>query len=323
MKIAFFWTWDFSKNILFWISKYEDIEICLLVSQPDKQVWRKKEIVFTPIKKYWLENSIKVLQPNKLIKNEEFKDHLKSLNLDFIVVVAYWKIIPESILNIPKYGSINIHGSILPLYRWASPIQESLKNGDEKTWLTIMYMSKWMDEWDILKIEEIKVDILDKTSNLFKKFESIWPELLYNTLVWIISWDIKWLKQDHNKASYCSKISKKDWKIDFLETKVYQIYNKFRAYYIWPWIYTYFKDKKLDIIDCLPLDLLDPKLENTLDKSLFTPWKVIKINKKLVWVVCCDNKVIILKQLKLEWKKTMDILSFVNWNKEFLDYKFN
>ena len=172
MKIAFFWTWEFSKNILKNILESKNpLEVKLIVSQADKPIWRKKEIIPTPVKTLALEKNIEILQPEKLKNNEDFFEKLKSLDLDFIVVVAYGKIIPKDILDIPKFSCINIHGSLLPLYRWASPIQESIKNWDKKTWLTIMYMSEWMDEWDMLAKKEVNIDILDKTPDIFRKFE--------------------------------------------------------------------------------------------------------------------------------------------------------
>ena len=156
MKIAFFWTWDFSKNILKNILNSEKkVEIKLIVSQADKPIWRKKEILPTPVKSLALDEKIEVLQPEKLKENKDFFEKLKSLDLDFIVVVAYGKIIPKEILEIPKFWCINIHWSLLPLYRGASPIQESLKNWDEKTWLTIMFMSEGMDEWEMLAKKEV------------------------------------------------------------------------------------------------------------------------------------------------------------------------
>jgi methionyl-tRNA formyltransferase len=313
MKIAFFWTWDFSKNILLWILENKDIEVSLIVSQPDKPIWRKKIITATPVKEVALANNIKILQPEKLKNNQDFFDELKWL--DFIVVVAYWKIVPKEVLNAPKYWCINIHWSILPKYRWASPIQESIKNWDSKTWLTIMYMSEWMDEWDILDIKEVNIDKLDTTENIFKKFEDIAPNLLINTLKWIIKWTIKWQKQDVQKATYCNKINKEDWQINFQRMSWQDIFNKYRAYFNWPGIYAYFNDKKLNLekIDLVPI----PQ-----NFEVPVPGEVVKINKKTIWVVCPDNKIIILKQVKLEWKKSMDILSFINWNKDFLDYKF-
>ncbi len=314
LKIAFLGTWNFSKNILEDLHKNfsDTIDVSLVVSQPDKAIWRKKIITPTPVAGFASENNLDILQPVKVKNNSEFFDTLKDLQLDFIVVVAYGKIIPTQVLEAPKHGCINIHGSILPSYRWASPIQESLKNGDSKTWLTIMYMSEGMDEWDILKIEEIEVDKLDKTPEVFTKFEQFWARLLVDTLRWILEWNIVWIPQDESRATYCSKISKTDGEIDFGTMSSDEIFNRFRAYYPWPWIYSFFKEKKLNIEDCLIWD-------DVLDHDV---WGVVRVDKKTIWIICADKKLLHLKQVKLEWKKSMDILSFINGNKDFLDYKF-
>ncbi len=322
MKIAFFWTWHFSKNILNNILENKEFEVLLTVSQPDKAIWRKQEIEQTEVKKLSLEKNIKILQPEKLRNNEEFFLELRKLKLDFIVVVAYWKIVPNEVLTAAKYWAINIHGSLLPKYRWASPIQESIKNWDTKTWLTIMYMSQWMDEWDILAIKEVNIDILDKTKNIFKKFEEIWTELLTNTLKKVISWELKWIKQDDYLATYCSKIEKKDWEINFKEKTAKQIYDTFRAYSEWPWIYSYYNGKKISFEDCFYYDI---DLEQDDELKI---WDIIEIedeyNKKNkgIWVIC-KKWIFIIKQIKLEWKKTMNINTFINWNKNFINYTFN
>jgi len=224
MKIAFFGTGKFSKNILSDILKYKDIDVTVVVSQPDKPVWRKRTLEKTPVKVLALDNNIEILQPNKLKWNTEFFDKLK--NLDFIIVVAYWKIVPNEVLNAPKYGCINMHWSILPYYRWASPIQEAIKSWDTKTWLTIMYMSEWMDEWDILNIKEVDITKDNKTEDVFEKFENIWPALLYKTLNDILNWKLKWIKQINDNATYCSKINKEDWEIKFKNMSSQEIYNK-------------------------------------------------------------------------------------------------
>lgn len=318
MKIAFFWTGEFSRSILEGIFAYRDIEVALVVSQPDKPVWRKKEILPTPVKSLALEKSLEILQPEKLRWNTEFFDKLKALDSDFIVVVAYWKIVPKEVLLAPKHGCINLHGSILPSYRWASPIQESIKNGDAKTGLTVMYMSEWMDEWDILSVWVVDIGITDKTPDVFAKFVEIWPDLLVKTLRWVLDWTIKWVPQDDFKATYCSKIEKQDWEINFEKQTAKEIYDRFRAYYPWPGIYTYYKEKKFSIEDCF-YDETDLSGDDEL-----RPWDVVEIEEawnKQIGVVC-KSWILILKQVKLEWKKTMDILSFVNWNKEFLEYKF-
>ena len=318
IKIAFFGTWEFSANILKSLLKdfKDDIEVKFVVSQPDKPVWRKKILEPTAVKIVAENNNLEILQPAKLRDNKEFFDELNSLDLDFIVVVAYWKIVSKEVLDAPKYGCINIHWSILPKYRWASPIQEAIKSWDKKTGLTIMYMSEWMDEWDILSIEEIEIWKEDKTPDLFKKFEKFWPKLLVETLKWILDWKIKWQSQDNSKATYCSKILKNDWEVNFYKETGTEIYNKFRAYYPWPGIYAYYKEKKLNLEDVT----LVPVPQNF---GILVPGKVEKLDKKNIWIICKDNKILLLKQLKLEWKKSMDIISFVNWNKDFLDHKFN
>ena len=317
MKIAFFGTGEFSTNILNWILQNEDIDISFVVSQPDKKIGRKKIISPTPIKEYAIQNNIKVLQPQKLKWNEEFFEELKGL--DFIVVVAYWKIVPKEVLDAPKYWCINVHWSVLPSFRWASPIQEAIKLWKKETWLTIMYMSEGMDEWDILRIEKVIVDNIDKTQDIFNKFEKIWPDLLYRTLKDLLAWKMFWIKQDTRKATYCKKISKEDWLVKFKTSSAFDIYNIFRAYSNWPGIYSNYNWKKLNIEDCSYSKGWD--FETDITEKLI-PWWVIKINKKTIWLVCSDKKLLILNQVKLEWKKSMDIISFINGNKDFLNYTF-
>lgn len=310
MKIAFFGTWRFSQNILNNILWYDDVEILSVVSQPDKPIWRKKELIPTPVKTLAIDKWFNILQPKKLRKNEELISKLKSLELDFIVVVAYGKIITKRILKIPKYGCINIHGSILPSYRWASPIQESIKNWETKTGITIMYMNEKMDEGDILSLREVEISTTDKTPDIFSKFEKIWPEALISTLRWIIDWKIVWKPQDHSLATYCDKINKEDWEIDFWKSAK-EIYDKYRAYQPRPGIYTYFEDKKLIIEDCEILDNYSVSSEDNIS------WKVIIIPNEKIWVVC-ESGILLINQVKLEWKKSMDIKSFVNGKKDFI-----
>jgi len=235
-------------------------------------------------------------------------------------VVAYWKIIPKEILEIPKFGCINIHWSILPIYRWASPVQECLKNWDTKTWLTIMYMSEKMDEWDILQIKDFKINQDDKNIDIFAKFEQIWPDLLVDTLTKIVSKEIIPKSQNHEWATYCNKIEKKDWEIDLKKDNIDNIYNKYRAYYKWPWIYTYYKGKKFDLTD-IEVD----KNDLCYFDDDFSLWDVVELEDH--WenhiAIMCNWGLLILNKVKLEWKKEMSIFDFVNGNKDFLDYNFN
>ena len=323
MKIAFFGTWDFSKSILEWLYKSWLFDIALVVSQRDKPVWRKKTILPTPVKVFALEKDIEVAQPKSLkIKpgssGQELLAKLESLDLDFIVVVAYGKIMPIEILDAPRHWSINLHGSILPLYRWASPIQASIKNGDTKTGLTTMYMSAGMDEGDILKIEEVKIWPDANTLDIFQKFSEIGPELMINTLQEIVSWEWEWTPQIEADATYCWKISKEDGKVSFQTQSVQEIYNTYRAYTPWPGIYTDYNGKKFTIEGCELFQISDD-----IDASDWNPGVVIKINKKTIGILWKDKQLLVLRQVKLEWKKSMDIKDFINGNKDFLDYKFN
>lgn len=308
MKIAYFWTAEFSRDIFLGIKDFDNINIVLTVSQPDTPVGRKQEILPTPLRQASNDVGIQCLQPNKIRKNTDFFQYLREQNLDFIIVVAYGKILPKEILEIPKYGTINIHGSLLPKYRWASPIQESLKNGDAETGLTIMLMSEWMDEWDILSQAKIKVDNVDSSQTVFEKFASLWPNLLVDTLQKYMEWRILPQKQDERGVSYCQKISKEDGKINPQEMTAKQIFHLFQAYYIWPGIYTILPDgKRLVIEDCF-------FREEQRIKDIGT---FIQLSKKEFGIVCKEG-ILLLKQVKPEGKKSMDIVSFVNGNQKLI-----
>lgn len=319
MKIAFFWTWDFSKNILKSILEHhKQVEVRVVVSQPDKPVWRKQILSPTPIKIFANKYQITCLQPEKIKENTELIHTLETENLDFIVVVAYGKIIPQNILDIPKYASINIHGSILPFYRWASPVQESIKNGETRTWLTIMYMNDNMDEGDILNIQEIDIDPNDTTTDIFEKFALFWPSLLVHTLEWIIEWRIISKKQDHTQATYCKKITKEEWKIDFQNEDGPTIYNKYRAYFVWPWVYSFYNKKKIQFTQ------ITFEANDDCFWDWFSLWDVVEYETegKLHIAILVKWWLLVLHKVKLEGKKEMDILSFVNGNRDFLEYNF-
>jgi len=317
MNIWFFWTWNFSANVLKSLLKYDkDLNINIVISQVDKPIWRDRKLSYTPLKLVSLENNLKLLQFENLKWNNEL---IKALEwLDFIIVVAYGKILNKEILEIPKYWSINIHASILPKYRWASPIQEAIKNWDKKTWISIMYMNEKMDEGNILWIKEIDIADNDKTSDIFKKFEDISGDFLLEILHWIIAWNIVWKEQDSSQATYCSKIKKEDWEIDFLNKTALEIYNLFRAYSNWPWVFTYYKGKKLSIEDCYFDDFkIDFDSDFTIGDLVEYEYKW----KNSIWILAKQG-LLIINKIKLEWKKTIDIMSFINWNKDFLNYNF-
>lgn len=311
MKIVFFGTPEFAGKILSWILKYSEVDCKLVVSQPDKPVWRKKEFIATPVKQVAQDIWIEVRQPEKIKKNTEFHEYLRSLDLDFIIVVAYGKIIPKEILDIPRYWCINIHGSILPKYRGASPVQAAIKTWETETWLTTMYMSEGMDEWDILQIRKVNIDIVDTSTDIFQKFVEIGPELLVDTLKKVKDWDLVGAPQYENTASYCSKISREDGEVSFKKQSAQEIFNTYRAYTPWPGIFTFYEGKRFVL----------EKIQLT-DEVWNTPGEFVKMWKNRYGVVCSDTKILELNQVKLEGKKSMDIPSFVNGNKDIISYIF-
>jgi methionyl-tRNA formyltransferase len=313
MNIAFFGTPVFAADILSGISQFTDIKIILAVSQPDKPVGRKQELLMTPVRQISLQKGIPVLQPERLRNNPFFVEELRKLKLDFIVVVAYGSMISPEILSIPKYGCINIHGSILPNYRGASPIQAAVRNGDTQTGLTIMYMNEKMDEWDILQIQKAIIGPDDTTPHIFEKFTQIWPKLLHDTLLWVLSGDIVATPQHHEKASYCHMIEKYQGEINFSKQTTREVYNLYRAYQPWPGVYLVIDGKKLALEKVSLLNSWDDT-QRSEEKGTF-----VKIDKKTYGVVCADKKILLLHHVKPEGKKSMDIVSFVNGNRGILE----
>ena len=179
-----------------------------------------------------------------------------------------------------------------------------------------MYMSQGMDEWDILQIQKVSIDNIDTSEDIFEKFVSIGPKLLVDTLHKVIKWEITWVPQNHSESSHCSKISREDGRISFWKQTSNEIFNTFRAYTSWPWIHTFYNEKRLVLED---ISLFDNTTENEIEGEI---WECIKISKNRYGILCCDWKILEVLRVKLEWKKSMDALSFVNGNKEVLWYKF-
>ncbi len=159
---------------------------------------------------------------------------LQSLQADYFVVVAYGKIIPVEILDIPHFWSINVHGSILPAYRGASPLQSVFLHDEKETWLTIMKMSEGMDEWDIISVYKFPLPFSWTSKDLFAKVQDIWPQFLADSIWDVWKWHISPIAQDSAQATYCHKIEKEHGCIDLWNTPLHEVYNKYRAYSLWP-----------------------------------------------------------------------------------------
>lgn len=185
-----------------------------VVSQPDKPVGRGMKLVSTPTKQFALDNNIMVLQPAKVRNNEDFLNEIKDLNPDIIVVVAYGKILPQELLDIPKYGAMNVHGSLLPKYRGAAPIQWAIINGDKTTGITTMKMDAGMDTGDMYLKEEVEILEDDTYGTLYEKLKDVGAKLAVKTLEKIEAGEIESIKQPDDFTT-APMIFKENCKIDF------------------------------------------------------------------------------------------------------------
>ncbi len=244
MNIVFMGTPDFAVETL--KKLIEKHNVIAVISQPDKPKGRGKKLVHTPVKQFALDNGIeKIYQPEK-IRDENFVKELESLNADLFVVVAYGQILPESVLNIPKYSCINVHGSLLPKYRGAAPIQWSIINGEEKTGVTIMYMEKGMDTGDMILKEEIIIEPTETYKTLHDKMSIVGADALIKTLDLIESGSVTPEKQNDEEATYAPMITKEMGHIDWNNSSK-DIINLIRGINPMPMAYTIYKDETFKI----------------------------------------------------------------------------
>jgi len=221
----------YAKEILQTLIEADDMDVSLVLTQPDRPVGRKKVLTPPPVKVLAEEHGIEVLQPNRL-SDEGIEEAVKAEDPDFIIVAAFGQILPQSILDIAP--CINLHASLLPQYRGASPVQQSLLNGDEKTGVTSMLMEAGLDTGPMLEKIEF---VIPKDMRLYALMEQLTKDACILTLSTVRNFDrIVPESQDESKASLCKKIKKSDGEIDFENAET--IYNKYRAFEGWPGIFT-------------------------------------------------------------------------------------
>ncbi|MCI8485863.1 MAG: methionyl-tRNA formyltransferase [Clostridia bacterium] len=243
LNIVFMGTPDFAKESLKCL--YEsNYNILGVVTNPDKPKGRGMKMMFSPVKEYALEKKMKIFQPLKVRNNEEFLQEIRMLNPDVICVVAYGKILPKELLDIPKYGCINVHGSLLPKYRGAAPIQWAVINGEKVTGVTTMYMDEGMDTGDMLLKQEVSIGEDETTGELWDRLSSLGGNLLIDTLKQIEDGSIKRQKQGDD-FSVAPMLKKEIAKIDWENKTAIQIKNLVRGLNPIMGAYTYLGDKKL------------------------------------------------------------------------------
>lgn len=291
MRIVFMGTPDYSvKTLEALIAAKHDI--VGVFAQPDKPVGRKHILTAPPVKVCAEKHGIPIYQPNTL-KNGEAADIVKRLAPDIIVVVAYGKILPQEILDIPKYGCINGHASLLPRYRGASPIQWCIVCGETETGVTVMQMDSGMDTGDILKTEKTEIGGEETADELFERLSVISAQLTVRTLEDIENGTVIPVKQDEEKATYAPIIKKEMALIDFKSMTADEVHNTVRGYYSWPCAYFFFDNKRVKIIKAV-----------CAGKSGNTPGTVVKSNDELV-IACKDGGLISLLTVQPEGSKPM------------------
>ena len=302
--VIFMGTPEFSVPIL--KKLIEETNVIAVVTQPDKTVGRKNELVFSPIKKEALAHNIQVFQPLKIRKEY---DEIIALNPDIIITCAYGQIVPTEILNCPKYGCINVHASLLPKLRGGAPIHHAIIDGYEKTGITIMYMNEKMDECDIINQVETIIAYSDTTEKLHDRLSLLGKDLLIETLPSIFAGQNPRIAQNHAEATYGYNISREDEQIDFHKTRR-EIFNQVRGLNSWPVAYTMLDDKRIKVWE------VEIGCEN---HSKLISGSIINLYKDGIGVKANDGE-IILKVIQPEGKGKMSVSSYLNGlkNKEEL-----
>ncbi len=310
MNIVFMGTPDFARDSLKALVEAGHT-IKLVVTNPDKPKGRGMKMIPSDVKVYALEKGLEIDQPLKVRKNEEFIEKIKNINPDLIVVVAYGKIIPKEILDIPRYGCVNVHGSLLPNYRGAAPIQWSVLNGDKETGITTMYMDEGMDTGDIILQEKVEIGEDETTGELWDRLSNVGAKLLVETVKKIEEGVAPRIKQPE-ECTIAPMIEKEYSKIDFEKETALEIKNKVRG--LNPFMGAYanlnghkFKFWKIQVCDM-------PKTN---------PGEILVSNDKEGLIISTIDGSIKILEIQGENAKKMGICDFLRGNNLNVGEKFN
>ena len=297
MKIVFMGTPDFAVNVLQGLID-NNYDVVGVVSQPDKEVGRKRILTPTPVKEVALKYNIPVFQPVK-IRNEY--DDILALEPDLIVTCAYGQIIPKEILDYPRLGCINVHGSLLPKLRGGAPIHHAIMDGLDETGITIMYMDVSMDSGDIISQRSIPINDSDNVGILWDKLSLLGRDLLIDTLPSIINGTNDRIKQDESLVTFGFNVKREEEHLDFNKTSR-EVFNHIRGLNPWPSAYAVLDDQEMKIYD-----------SEILDKVFSTKLcgEIVDVNKEGIVVKTSDGA-IVLKTIKPFGKKMMNSRDYVN-----------
>ena len=290
---------------------FREHEVAAVLTNPDRGRGRGRGVGFSPVKVKAEELGLKVLQPEKI--DDEFISEVRKLNADILAVVAFGKIFRENFIDVFPHGGLNVHPSLLPKFRGASPIQSALLSGEPLTGVTIQRLALKMDSGDILSQETYEYNGTETAEYLTNYFAGRGAELLSDVIRKIEAGEAEPVAQNDEEASYCSYIQKEDGLIDWSDSAEV-IERKLRAFTPWPGIYTFFGEKKLNIIEAEVYTG-----SSTAESGSCSDGKVLGIDKSSGILVKTGNGILAVQRLQLQSKKALDWKSFINGVKDFND----
>ncbi|MFB2934744.1 methionyl-tRNA formyltransferase [Aerosakkonemataceae cyanobacterium BLCC-F154] len=320
MKIVFFGTPQFAVPTLEKLLNHPEIEVLAVVTQPDKRRGRGNQLIPSPVKELALTNQLPVWQPTRIKKDPETLNLLQATAADVFVVVAYGQILSQEILDMPKIGCVNVHGSILPKYRGAAPIQWCLYHGEKETGITTMLMDAGMDTGAMLLKAETPIALLDNSLDLAKVLSQLGADLLIETLLKLQRQEIEATPQDDSIATYASLIKKPDYLIDWSREAI-ALHNQIRGFY--PDCVATLRGKPLKITATAPLgteywaDLPSSFSElekegNNLSSHTGKPGEVVSLAKGMGPIIQTGQGLLLLREIQMAGKRPQSGWDFVN-----------
>ena len=274
--------------------------VSLVVTQPDRPRGRGMEMAISPVKDAAIRLGIAVLQPPTIKTNAEFRDRLAAIGPDAIIVVGYGRIIPQWMIDLPRFGNLNLHASLLPKYRGAAPIQWAIANGESVTGVTTMRIDAGLDTGEVLMPREMPIGPEDTTETLSPKLAFLGADLMVETLRGLETGQVRPTPQDHSRATLAPILKKEDGRMDFTRSAK-DLFNRLRAFQPWPGAFTIFKGKTLQVHRAQPV-------QHTIK---LTPGTVAVEGTKL-FLGCGEDTALELIEIQLEGKRRMTAQEFIS-----------
>jgi methionyl-tRNA formyltransferase len=275
-------------------------EISLVLTQPDRPVGRKQELQAPPVKQAALKYGLEVLQPTKVKINPELQGRLETLCPDCIVVVAYGRIIPKWMLDLPRFGNINLHGSLLPKYRGAAPVQWAITNGETETGVSTMWLDEGLDTGDVLLEQRVAIDPDATAPQLFPQLAAVGAKLMLETLDLLEKNGVSRKPQDHSKATLAPILTRENGRVDFTSLTAKEIYDRWRGFNPWPGAYASFRDRRFIIHEM-----------RQIKASAGLPCGALDWSTGELLVGAAEETTLVLKEVQLEGKQKLTGMDFI------------